>query len=140
MSFAGVRNALNQYNQHAVQTGIESADPHRLIQMLMEGALGKIAAAKGFMGRKDFLQKGRHIADAISIIEGLKASLDKEQGGEIAQNLEDLYIYMERRLIEGNRENDPALLDEVCDLLKQIKEAWDAIAGTERPKQGQPAA
>lgn len=140
MSFAGVRNALNQYNQHAVQTGIESADPHRLIQMLMEGALGKIAAAKGFMNRKDIVQKGRYIADAISILEGLKAGLDKEQGGEIAQNLEDLYIYMERRLIEANRANNTALLDEVSDLLKQIKEAWDAISGTARPKQEQPVA
>lgn len=140
MSFAGVRNALNQYNQHAVQTGIESADPHRLIQMLMEGALGKIAAAKGFMNRKDIVQKGRYIADAISILEGLKTGLDKEQGGEIAQNLEDLYIYMERRLIEANRANNTALLDEVSDLLKQIKEAWDAISGTARPKQEQPVA
>ena len=140
MSFAGVRSALDQYNQHAVQTGIESADPHRLIQMLLEGALGKIAAAKGHMERREIQAKGRQIADAISILEGLKASLDKERGGEIAQNLEDLYIYMERRLIEANRDNDTTLLSEVSDLLKQIKEAWDAIAGTEKPKQGQPAA
>jgi len=49
MSFAGVRNALDQYSRNAVQTGVESANPHRLIQMLMEGALGKIAAAKGKM-------------------------------------------------------------------------------------------
>lgn len=140
MSSAGVRNALNQYNQHAVQTGVASADPHRLIQMLMEGALGKIAAAKGFMDRKDILQKGRNIADAISILEGLKASLDMDKGGEIARNLEDLYIYMERRLIEANRENEPSLLDEVSGLLKEVKEAWDAIAGTERPQQEQPVA
>ena len=59
----------------------------------------------------------------------MKASLDKDKGGEIAQNLEDLYIYMERRLIEANRANDASLLDEVSDLLRQIKEAWDAIAG-----------
>ncbi len=128
MSFAGVRNALDQYSQNAVQTGIESASPHRLIQMLLEGVLGKIAAAKGHMERGEIQPKGEKIGSAISIIEGLKASLDKDKGGEIAQNLDDLYIYMERRLIEANRSNDTSLLDEVSDLLKQIKEAWDAIA------------
>jgi flagellar protein FliS len=128
MSFANVRSALNQYSQNAVQTGIESASPHRLIQMLMEGALGRIATAKGHMERGEIRSKGEQIGSAISILEGLKASLDHEKGGDIAHNLEDLYIYMERRLIDANRGNDTSLLDEVSDLLKQIKEAWDAIA------------
>jgi flagellar protein FliS len=138
MSFAGVRSALDQYSRNAVQTGIESASPHRLIQMLMEGALGKIAAAKGHMERGEIQPKGQQIGCAISILEGLKSSLDMEKGGDIAQNLEDLYIYMERRLIEANRDNDTSLLDEVSDLLKQIKEAWDAIAG--HANQDEPAA
>jgi len=128
MSFAGVRNALDQYSENAVRTGIESASPHRLIQMLLEGALDKIAAARGHMERGEIQPKGEQVGSAISIIEGLKSSLDKDRGGEIARNLEDLYIYMERRLIEANRDNDTALLDEVSDLLRQIKEAWDAIA------------
>jgi len=128
MSVAGVRNALDQYSHNAVQARIESASPHRLIQMLLEGALGKIAAAKGHMERGEIQLKGAQIGSAISIMEGLKASLDMEKGGEIAQNLEDLYSYMERRLIEANSNNDTSLLDEVSDLLKQIKEAWDAIA------------
>ena len=128
MSFAGVRNAMDQYSQNAIQARIESASPHRLIQMLLEGALDKIAAAKGHMERGEIQSKGAQIGSAISILEGLKTSLDMEKGGEIAQNLEDLYIYMERRLIEANRINDSSLLDEVADLLKQIKEAWDAIA------------
>ena len=129
MSVAGVRNALDQYSQNAVRARVESASPHRLIQMLLEGALGKIAAAKGHMDRGEIRPKGEQIGSAISILEGLKTSLDMEKGGEIARNLEDLYTYMERRLIEANRVNDTALLDEVSDLLKQIKEAWDAIAG-----------
>jgi len=127
MSFAGVRNALDQYSRNAVQTGVESASPHRLIQMLMEGALGKIAAAKGNMERGNIQAKGDQIGSAIAILDGLKSSLDKERGGEIAQNLEDLYVYMERRLIEAHSNNDTAILDEVSDLLRQIKEAWDAI-------------
>ena len=87
MSFAGVRNAMDQYSQNAVQARIESASPHRLIQMLLEGALGKIAAAKGYMERGEIQPKGAQIGSAISIMEGLKTSLDMEKGGEIAQNL-----------------------------------------------------
>ena len=111
MSFGNVRSALNEYSQTAVQTGIESASPHRLIQMLMEGALAKIAVAKGHMERAEIREKGEQIGCAISILEGLKTSLDHDKGGEIARNLEDLYMYMERRLIEANRGNDTSLLD-----------------------------
>jgi flagellar protein FliS len=96
--------------------------------MLMEGALTKISTAKGHMERREIREKGEQIGCAISIIEGLKASLDHEKGGEIAGNLEDLYIYVERRLIEANRVNDAGILDEVTDLIREIKEAWDAIA------------
>jgi flagellar protein FliS len=139
MSYANVRTALNQYSHNAVQAGIDSASPHRLIQMLMEGALGKIAVARGHMERGEIRDKGQQIGCAIAILEGLKASLDHEKGGEIARNLEDLYGYMERRLIESNRDDDTHILDEVSDLLKQIKEAWDAISGSSANRQ-EPAA
>lgn len=138
MSFTNARSALDQYSQNAVQAGIESASPHRLIQMLMAGMLDKVAAARGHMQRNEIQQKGMQVACAISILEGLKSSLDKEKGGDIAQNLEDLYIYMERRLVEGNRDNDIAALDEVSDLMKQIKEAWDTIG--EQIRAASPAA
>lgn len=128
MTYSSARNAPNQYSKMAVQTGIESASPHRLIQMLMEGALEKLARAKGFMQRNDIRAKGQQIGWAISILEGLKTSLNKAEGGDIAQNLEDLYIYMEQRLIVANRENDPAILDEVIALMRQIKDGWDGIA------------
>ena len=121
------QRALNQYNRTAVQTGIEAASPHRLIQMLMEGALDKIAIARGHVERGHIEQKSKHIGWAISIIGGLRSSLDMDAGGEIARNLEDLYDYMERRLTTANVENSVDMLDEVASLLKQIKEAWDAI-------------
>jgi flagellar protein FliS len=119
---------------------IEGASPHRLIQMLMEGALEKIHIARALMLDGDLGPKAEHITWSISIIDGLRISLDKNLGGEIAQNLEDLYDYMVRRLVAANLENDVAILDEVSDLLKQIKEAWDAIADVERPNSGSPAA
>jgi flagellar protein FliS len=119
--------AMKQYRSLGMKTAVEDATPHRLIQMLMDGALDKIAAARGYMERGDVAQKGAHISWAISIIDGLRVSLDKSVGGEIAQNLEDLYTYMMTRLTEANLKNDAEYLNEVAGLLRQIKGAWEAI-------------
>ncbi len=137
MNYSNARAALNKYKQVNVHSMVEAASPHRLIQMLMEGALDKIVAARKHMLAKEIGEKAQSITCSISIIDGLRISLDKEQGGEIAQNLEDLYDYMVRRLIQANVSNDPAILDEVTDLLLQIKSAWDAIApeATQAPPQ-----
>lgn len=120
-------SALNTYSEVAVQSNAAYASPHRLIQMLLEGALEKIAIAKGHMTRRQIAGKGQHIGWAISIIGGLRASLDMTAGGEIAQNLDALYDYMERRLLHANQENDANALDEVSGLLREVKSAWDAI-------------
>lgn len=127
MNMAKLHSAVKQYNQVGVVSGVEAASPHRLIQMLMQGAVEKVAMAKGYMLRKDTANKGSHISWAISIIDGLRSSLDMDGGGEIAQNLDDLYEYMTRRLIRANLENDPDILDEVSSLLNSVKEAWNAI-------------
>lgn len=122
-----MKSALSQYNSVSVSTGIEDATPHRLVQMLMEGALDKIAAAKGHMARNEVADKGRFISWAISIISGLQSSLDMEAGGELSRNLDDLYDYMVRRLGEAGAKNDPMILDEVSSLLLEVKSAWDVI-------------
>lgn len=127
MSTGKLNNAVDAYNKINIASSVEAADPHRLIQMLMQGALEKIAIAKGYLERKDMANKGVHISWAISIIEGLRTSLNMEQGGEIAQNLEDMYDYMIRRLLRANLENDINLLDEVSSLLQTVKSAWDGL-------------
>ncbi len=119
--------AMQEYRQNHVQGGIETASPHRLVQMLMEGALEKIMAAKGFLAADEVAKKGEHISWAISIIDSLRSCLNLEVGGEFAENLFDLYGYMEKRLLEANLNNDPALLDEVAQLILQVKAGWDAI-------------
>ncbi len=119
--------ALNRYGQVSVQVNATDASPHRLIQMLLEGALEKIAIAKGHMVRGEIQPKGQLLGWAMSIISGLRASLDMNAGGEIAQNLNDLYDYMGRRLLHANLKNDIAALDEVIALLREVKTAWDAI-------------
>ncbi|MCU7915605.1 MAG: flagellar export chaperone FliS [Candidatus Thiodiazotropha sp. (ex Gloverina cf. vestifex)] len=121
------KRGAQQYGKVAVGSEVAFASPHRLVQMLMEGALEKVATAKGHMGRKEYEAKGNHINWAISIIDGLRGSLNLEEGGEMANNLDSLYAYMVRRLAESNVSNDIAILDEVSSLLLEIKSAWDAI-------------
>ena len=140
MSYVSARAALSKYKSVNAHSMVEAASPHRLIQMLMEGALEKINVARSHMVASQLGEKAQHITWAISIIDGLRISLDKEQGGEIAQNLEDLYDYMARQLMQANIKNDPAILDEVTDLLLQIKTAWDVIAPEAGGQSGQPAA
>lgn len=118
---------MNKYAQVGNHSTAAFANPHRLIQMLMEGALEKISKAKGFMMNGDIAKKGEHISWAISIIEGLRVSLDHSQGGQISENLESLYLYMHSRLTQANLKNSIEMLDEVMELLLDIKSGWDAI-------------
>jgi len=143
MNHAGAINAVQQYKKMGISTEIESASPHRLIQMLMEGALGKIAIAKAHMVEGKLGKKAQNLTWAISIIDGLRISLDKEAGGDIAQNLEALYDYMSRRLMQANVSNDVTILDEISSLMLEIKGAWDQIPesakNTRPPMDQQPA-
>lgn len=119
--------AMRQYQQVGVHSGIMDASPHRLVQMLMEGVLEKLALAKGNINRQEFEEKGENINKAMNIIGGLRASLDMEAGGEIAQNLDDLYDYMIRRLMLANSRKDNAILDELYNLMADIKISWETI-------------
>lgn len=119
--------ALRQYQSVNTQSQVHDASPHRLIQMLMEGGLSRIAQAKGSMEREQFAQKGMLIAKAAAIIAGLREALNFEAGGELAQNYANLYDYMSRRLSDANRSNEAEILDEVSGLLRTIKEGWDGI-------------
>lgn len=122
------RAALQQYASVSTNaTTVGSASPHEVIRMLLNGALDRIAVAKGSMQRNDFAAKGMAVGKAISIVAGLRKALNHQAGGEIAANLELLYDYIERRLAEANRANDIAMLDEVTNLLGNVKTGWDSI-------------
>lgn len=127
-------NPLGQYARVRLETDVASASPHRLIEMLLDGALAKIATATGHMGRGETAEKGANISWAISIIDGLRGSLDLEAGGEIAANLDRLYDYSMRRLVEANLRNDPALLEEAHALLSELRSGWASIK--DRVRQG----
>jgi flagellar protein FliS len=121
------KSALSFYKQVNSQTGVVDADPHRLIQLLLDGALDRIAQAKGALIAGDSAAMGEALGKAIGILSGLQGSLDLERGGDIATNLNRLYDYMSIRLLDVHREKQPASLDEVVDLLGTIKSGWDAI-------------
>ncbi len=122
----GLSGAL-AYNNVNATSGVEDADPHMLIQMLIDGAIEKTNKAKYFMTEKNIEKKGHHVSWAISIISGLQASLDSEKGGEIAANLNNLYDYCTRTLIEANSENNIAKLDSVLGVMNNIREGWNGI-------------
>jgi flagellar protein FliS len=120
--------ALKQYHSVNISAQVAEASPHRLIQMLMEGGLSKLAQARGAMERGQLAIKGELIGHAISIVGGLRDGLDLAQGGEVASNLDRLYEYMGARLLEANRTDSLVILDEVTGMLREIKSSWDAIA------------
>lgn len=121
-------SAVQSYANVKVHSGVESASPHRLIQMLFEGALERIAQAKGAMAQNQIARKGELIGKAAAIVGGLQGSLNDKEGGKLAANLDNLYDYIIRRLTQANFENNPEYLDECGRLLGEIKTAWDAIA------------
>jgi flagellar protein FliS len=133
VNYVNSKSALKQYQQVGVQAAVADATPHRLILLLMQGALEKIATAKGYTLRGNS-EKGSLISGAISILDGLRGSLNFEAGGEIAENLELIYDYCQRRLLEANIKNDPVVLDEVYGLIREIKLAWEAIPDATTPE------
>lgn len=120
-------SAMREYRQVNLRQVVEGATPHRLVQLMMERVLAKIAIARGHLQRNAIAEKGKHIGDAISIINGLQVSLNHKADSELCGNFDALYDYMARRLLEANLHNDEAKLQEVADLMRQVKEAWDAI-------------
>ena len=136
MTYGKKRSGAAQYGKVAAESEAGYANPHRLVQMLMEGALDKVATAKGCIERNDLAGKSRQISWAMSIISGLRTSLDMETGGPIAANLDDLYEYMTRRLIDASTQNDADALTEVGDLMLEIKGAWDAMPDEVRNTSG----
>ncbi|WP_166364080.1 flagellar export chaperone FliS [Pseudomonas akapageensis] len=119
--------ALRQYQKIGAQAQTSEASPHRLVQMLMEGGLDRIAQAKGALERKEIANKGLAIGKAIGIIGGLREGLDRDNMTADLERIDALYLYMIRRLTEANLNNDVSLLDEVSGLLTTVKEGWDAI-------------
>jgi flagellar secretion chaperone FliS len=122
----------NAYRQVSVQTGVDNASAHRLILMLFEGLQDVLAQARGALAAGEIDAKGRFIGRAVRIVEeGLRASLNLKDGGEIASNLNALYSYITVRLTKANVANDVAALEECARLIEPVHSAWVAIGATQ---------
>ena len=132
--FGSSHKGANAYAKVGLETGVVASSPHQLIVMLFDGALSAVRAAAVHMQAGQIEKKGNAISKAIMIVEnGLRASLDKKAGGQIADSLDALYDYMGRRLLEANITNQPKILDEVIALLAELKGAWEAIGDKVNP-------
>ncbi|WP_020681776.1 flagellar export chaperone FliS [Marinobacterium rhizophilum] len=122
--------ATKAYQQINISSEAQGATPHRLIGMLLEGVLKRLAEAKGAIERQDTATKGVCIGKAISIIGELQGSLRDTGTNEVAGNLERLYDYMTSTLMQANLESSSDKLNEVAQLIIEIKAGWDAIGDT----------
>lgn len=139
--FGTMKRGVNAYANVGLETGVASASPLKLIIMLYDGALAALLGAKANMAAGNIAVKGAAISKAITIIDnGLRASLDKGAGGDIAENLDALYDYMSRRLLEANIKNDVGIVEEIHGLLADLRGAWIAIGDKADQPAGMPAA
>lgn len=119
--------AMNSYAKVHTHASVESASPHKLIDMLYEGALERISQARGAMQYKQTEAKGKRINQAIRIVGGLRENLNIDQGGDIAQNLDSLYVYIQGLLTKAHFQNDISKLEEATTLLLDLRDAWKQI-------------
>lgn len=127
MSVSNQARALGQYQSVGTYSAVSAADKLRLVQLMMQGSRDRIAQAKSHLRRGEISAKGEQISRAIALIDGLRASLDEGEGGQIAQNLENLYVYMIRRLLTANLNDDETALDEVANLMTELQDAWKGV-------------
>lgn len=126
--FGSKLNPLKAYETVGLETAVGHASPHKLILMLFEGAKQALIQARAGIESKDIPKKGVAISKAIDIIlNGLRVSLNMEEGGNLSQDLYALYDYMGRRLLHANIHNDIVAIDEVMRLLGELHTAWIEI-------------
>jgi flagellar protein FliS len=111
-----------------VETSVNTASAHKLIELLFNGFIESVTLARGAMRNRQIEVKGKAIGRAARIVEeGLKAGLDMEAGGKLAEDLYALYAYVAVRLTFANLHNDESALDECIALINPLREAWISI-------------
>lgn len=121
------QKAIAAYGDVKVTTGVASANGVQLIQMLFDGLLESLSATKGHIQNGAIVEKGKSIARASRIVIGLQGALDFERGGDLANNLNELYGYVTRRLLHVNARNDLEALEEIFGLMNEIRSAWEGV-------------
>jgi len=126
--FGTPKRGVGAYATVGLETGVAAASPHKLVVMLYDGVIVSLLSAINNIKSLNVAAKGAALSKAITIIDnGLRASLDKNAGGEIAANLDALYDYMSRRLLHANIKNDIGAIEEVHRLMADLRSAWVEI-------------
>lgn len=132
---SGKSASASAYRQVSVETSVDHATPHNLVEMLFEGLLVAVGAARAALQRGDIKSKCQQIVVAVRILEeGLKCALNLEQGGELAANLDQLYGYCVLRLTQANARNDDTALAEVARLIEPLAKSWKQIGQATYPQ------
>lgn len=118
---------LAAYNATKIDSMVFEATPHKLIDMLFTGAKEALVQALGALDRNDIEAKGKKLSKAVEILLHLQTILDKENGGDVAENLNELYLYMVSTLIDANRRKDGSKIEEVIGLLDTISDGWQSM-------------
>lgn len=127
MNMAMRNKFVQQYANNYVETAVSEASPHKLVEMLYEGALKNLNLSKVFIEQKNYEKKAEFVNKALAILNSLRAGVDVEKGGEVAENLYGLYDYCYRRTLEASAKNDAEIVIEVIDHIKTLSEAWKAM-------------
>lgn len=107
---------------------VTTVDRVRIVVLCYEGCIANLIRAQEEMKAGNHSQKGLYLGKALAIVTELMNSLDRDQGGEIAERLEQLYRYVIETLSQANLKQDPGLLDGPVRVLKELKEGWNALA------------
>lgn len=122
-----MRGSLQSYRKVSLESQLADASPHKITQMLFAGALERLAQSRIAIEQGNIENKGLLIGKAMSIIQGLRSALVMDKGGDLANNLHDLYEYVLRRLMDANLNSDLNAIDDAAGIMRELKEAWDAI-------------
>ena len=123
------KRGISAYQSVAMTTA-ETRDPHELVKLLFVGLTDRIAMARAALEKGDRVARAIAVTKAQKILFGLRDSLDFEAGGELALNLDSLYDYCLRRLVNAHAREDDEIFAEVMDLMVSIREAWKVIPTT----------
>ncbi|MBD1556038.1 flagellar export chaperone FliS [Vibrio sp. S9_S30] len=122
-----MRGSLQAYKKVSVDSQLSAASPHKIIQMLMAGAIERLIQGKAAMQQGNIATKGERLGKALDIVIALRSCLSMDDGGDIAKNLDQLYEFMIAQITVANQSNEPKPIDDVVDIIREIKSAWDQI-------------
>ena len=127
-----MRGSMKAYKSVALDSQKTVATPYKVVQMLLAGALERLAKARTAIEKQEFAKRGELLSSTLMIVAELRMALDHEAGGEISANLDNLYEFMMGEIVQANIHDDVDKLETVSRLLREIKESWDAIPVSEQ--------